>query len=232
MSTFVLVHGAGDVGWYWHLVVSELRARGHDAVAPDLPCEDGSAGWSEYADAVEAALGDPAARAGDLVVVGQSLGGYTATLLADRLPAAALVYVTAMVPAPGEPAADWWANTGYRAAAARQAALDGGLTGHDDPYVTFLHDVPRPLAEEAMSRSRGQSGAPMAEPWPLAAPPDVPTRFVVCAEDRFFPAAFQRGLVAERLPGVVPDEIAAGHCAALSRPKELADLLVSSPRRR
>jgi hypothetical protein len=21
MSTFVLIHGAGDVGWYWHLVI-------------------------------------------------------------------------------------------------------------------------------------------------------------------------------------------------------------------
>lgn len=25
MATFALVHGAGDVGWYWHLVMSELR---------------------------------------------------------------------------------------------------------------------------------------------------------------------------------------------------------------
>ena len=30
MSTFVLVHGAADSGWYWHLVEAELRARGHD----------------------------------------------------------------------------------------------------------------------------------------------------------------------------------------------------------
>jgi hypothetical protein len=30
MSTFVLIHGAGDVAWYWHLVEAELRARGHD----------------------------------------------------------------------------------------------------------------------------------------------------------------------------------------------------------
>jgi hypothetical protein len=25
MATYVLIHGAGDVGWYWHLVVRELR---------------------------------------------------------------------------------------------------------------------------------------------------------------------------------------------------------------
>ena len=34
-----------------------------------------------------------------------------------------------------------------------------------------------------------------------------------------------RHVVAERL-AIEPDEIAAGHCVALSRPKELADMLV------
>ena len=58
MATFVLIHGGGDVGWYWHQVEAELRRRGHDSVAPDLPCDDKSAGLSEYADAVVAAVGD------------------------------------------------------------------------------------------------------------------------------------------------------------------------------
>ncbi len=70
MATFVLIHGAGDVGWYWHLVAAELRERGHDTVAPDLPCDDVSAGLPEYADTVAAAAGDRS----DLVVVAQSLG--------------------------------------------------------------------------------------------------------------------------------------------------------------
>ena len=43
MATFVLIHGAGDSGWYWHLVTPELRARGHDVVAPDLPANDDTA---------------------------------------------------------------------------------------------------------------------------------------------------------------------------------------------
>ena len=47
MATFALVHGAGDSGWYWHLVAPELRARGHDVVAPDLPAE--ASGLSDYA---------------------------------------------------------------------------------------------------------------------------------------------------------------------------------------
>jgi len=47
---------------------------------------------------------------------------------------------------------------------------------------------------------------------------------VLCTQDRFFPADFLRRVVAERLD-IVPDEIAAGHCVALSRPKELAAML-------
>src|SRR6266498_3334574 len=74
MSTFVLIHGAGDVGWYWHLVEADLRERGHDTVAPDLPCDDDAAGLAEYTDAVVGAIGNRT----DLVVVAQSLGGFTA----------------------------------------------------------------------------------------------------------------------------------------------------------
>ena len=114
MATFALIHGGGDVGWYWHLVARELRRRGQDVVAPDLPCDDDSAGLSEYADTVVDAIGD----GHDLVVVGQSYGGFTAPLVADRLQADALVLVAGMIPAPGEAPADWWDNTGYRQAVA------------------------------------------------------------------------------------------------------------------
>ena len=81
VSTFVLIHGGGDVGWYWHLVEAELRRRGHDVVAPDLPGDDESAGLDDYADAVVEAVGDRK----DLVVVGHSFGAFTAPLVADRL---------------------------------------------------------------------------------------------------------------------------------------------------
>lgn len=221
MATFVLIHGVGDVGWYWHLVERELRQRGHEVVAPDLPCDDDAAGLSEYADSVVDAIGDRS----DLVVVGQSFGGYTAVLVADRLPVDALVLVTAMIPAPGERPEDWFSNTGYAQAVQEQARRDGGKTGSQDPHVLFYHDVPRSLAEEALSRERRQSDTPGRSPWPLEAWPPVPTRFVLCTEDRFFPPNLMHRVVSERL-AISPDEIAAGHCVALSRPKELADMLI------
>lgn len=225
MSTFALIHGAGDVGWYWHLVAAELRRRGHDVVAPDLPAGDESATLTDYADAVVEAVVEASGGRTDLVVAGQSYGAFTAPLVADRLAADALILVAGMIPAPGEAPDAWWSTTGYSSAVREQAARDGGLTGDPDPYVSFYHDVPRELATEAMSKERAHpSQASMAAPWPLDAWPDVPTRFVLCRDDRFFPPDFFRRLVAERL-GIVPDEIAGGHCVALSRPEELADLL-------
>jgi pimeloyl-ACP methyl ester carboxylesterase len=220
MASFALIHGGGDVGWYWHLVEAELRARGHDTVAPDLPCEDEAAGFDVYADTVADAIGSR----GDVVSVGQSLGAFTATLVASRVPARALVLVAGMIPAPGERGEDWFADTGWQDAVEEQGRRDGGLTGNPDPLVAFYHDVPRPLAFEAIRRGRGQSDTPGREPWPLEAWPDVPTRFVVCTQDRFLPPGFMGRVVSERL-GIVPDEIDAGHCVALSRPVALAALL-------
>jgi pimeloyl-ACP methyl ester carboxylesterase len=209
MATFAMIHGAGDAGWYWHLVEQELRLRGHESVAPDLPCEDDSAGLPEYASTVINAIGDR----DEVVVVAQSFGGFTAPLLAGQVPLRALVLVTAMIPAPGEPPDEWVSNTGFERVMSGQAQQD-----------LFYHDVPRAVAHQARSRARLQSATPGRSPWPLSAWPDVPTKFILCTEDRFFPPDFMGRVVAERL-GITPDELASGHCAALSHPKELAGML-------
>lgn len=58
----------------------------------------------------------------------------------------------------------------------------------------------------------------------MAAWPEVPTRFVLCRQDRVLPPDFLRGVVRERL-GIEPEEIDGSHCVALSRPAALADVL-------
>jgi pimeloyl-ACP methyl ester carboxylesterase len=208
--TYVLVPGAASDSWYWHLVVPRLRDRGYEVVAVDLPCEDDSAGLAEYADAVVEAIGERT----NLVVVAHSFGGFTAPLVCGRAPVDLLVLVQAMIPAPGEPPGEWWTNNGY------EDEVDADVSAFD----TFFNDVAPDLAAEAMRREMAQSGTPMAAPWPLDAWPDVPTRFLLCSEDRFFPARFMRRVVRERL-GMVPDEIATGHLPMLARPEELADRL-------
>ena len=110
MATFAFIHGAGDVGWYWHLVEAELRRIGHDTVAPDLPIDDDAAGLTRYADVVVDAVGDRR----DVVVVAQSFGGYIAPIVADRIGARLIVLVAAMVPSPGESADEMFANTAWQ----------------------------------------------------------------------------------------------------------------------
>lgn len=222
MATYALIHGGGDSAWAWHLLSAELRERGHDVVAVDLPCDDDTAGLAEYADVVVDAIG----HRRDLVMVAHSFGGMTGPLVCARVPVDLLVLLTAMVPMPGERPADWPANTGFQ-----------GPTGSDD-MATYYHDVPPALAAEASRKGRAQSDAPAGEPWPLDAWPDVPTRYLLCRDDRFFTPDFVRGMVRDRL-GIEPDEIDGGHCVALSRPRELADRLEEmrppapvSPRRR
>jgi pimeloyl-ACP methyl ester carboxylesterase len=208
VATYALIHGGGDSAFYWHLLEPALRARGHGTVSMDLPCEDDAAGLAEYADAVIEAIGERP----DLILVAQSLGGFTAPLVCVRVPVGLLVLVAGMVPAPGERGDDWSANTGYP-----------GPRGTSESEI-FYHDVPDHVARAAMERSRRQSEAPGRDPWPLDAWPEVPTRHLLCREDRMFPAEWMREVVRERL-GIEPDEIDSGHCPALSRPRELAERL-------
>jgi pimeloyl-ACP methyl ester carboxylesterase len=174
MATYVLIHGAASDSWYWHRVVPELRARGHEVVAPDLPCDDDSAGLSDYADVVVDAIGNRT----DLVVVAQSLAGLTAPLVCDRVPVDLLVMVAAMVPSPGEPPGDWWANTGHEQARREQDERDGRTTGEGfDVMATFFHDVPPDVVAEAMARGeRRQSGTPFQKPPALSRPTELTDR--------------------------------------------------------
>ena len=92
MATFVLLPGAGSDSWYWHLVTPLLKAAGHDVVAVDLPVDDPGSGLDEYAQAAIDAIGTMT----ELVVVGQSMGAYTAAMVAQRLPVKLVVLVAAM----------------------------------------------------------------------------------------------------------------------------------------
>jgi pimeloyl-ACP methyl ester carboxylesterase len=222
MATYVLIHGSGSDSWYWHRVAPELSDRGHDVVPPDLPTGDDSAGLLEYADAVVAATGER----GDVVLVAQSLAGFVAPLVCERVPVRLMVLVTAMVPRPGESPGEWFANTGWAEARRAQAEREGREVGDDVDVVTeFFHDVPEDVVAEAFRRPEPvQAETPFGQPWPLDAWPGVPTRFVLCRDDRFFPADFMRHVVRERL-GIEPDELASGHLPALSQPAELVRLL-------
>jgi pimeloyl-ACP methyl ester carboxylesterase len=223
MTTFVLIPGAGGSAWYWHRVVPLLTRAGHAAIAVDLPGDDPQAGLSTYADRVVAAIGPRT----DVVLVAQSMGGFTAALVGDRIPAQlrALAFVNAMIPLPGETAGDWWENTGSHAAS-RAAAERGGYPVAFDMATYFLHDVPQDLIDEAAGHEREEADIAFDEPARFQAWPDVPIHVMAGRDDRLFPADFQARIARERL-GKAIDVVPGGHLNALSYPREVAERLLS-----
>lgn len=205
MAVFVLIHGGGSSAWDCHLVAPLLEAAGHEVVAVDLPIEDKDAGLGAYSRAVTEAVGD----AQHTIVVGHSLGGFTAPLVCRQLRSDGLVYLSAMIPMPGETFGDWWTNTGHD----RETI----------PEEAFFNLVPEELVREAIRRERDQQGAWMSGPWP-GEHPDVPTLGVVCRDDLFFPRSFMRRQIRDRL-GNEPTEIPGGHYVTLSHPGAVALVL-------
>jgi pimeloyl-ACP methyl ester carboxylesterase len=222
MATYVLIPGAGGDAREWNRLVTELISRGHEAIAVSLPAGDDAAGWKEYADAVVRAIGDRT----DLILVAQSLAGFTAPLVCERVPVDLLVLLNAMIPRPGETGEAWWSNTGWKAAADEYRATIG-LSEKDaeDDNVVYFHDVPKDVLDDYLAGPEpAQSWTPMTQPWPLEGWPDVPTRVLAGRDDRLFPAAYQQRIARERLD-IEADVIEGGHMVALSRPRELADRL-------
>ena len=223
--TFVLIPGAGIDPGAWCWTVSELEARGHQGLAPGLPLDDPDAGPSAHAEAVIEAVRQ---LRGPLVVVGQSLGAFAASLVAARIEVSELVLIAPMVPAPGETAGDWWAAVKHAEAIAPLMRRLGPMSawGPEELAEVFLHDVPADIASAA-ERFNGIPGPGMfREPWPLSAWPQVPTRVLAPRDDRLFPLAFQRRVVHMRL-GLPVEEMPGGHVPMLARPGELADRLAT-----
>jgi len=234
VSTFALVHGAWHGGWCWERLIPEIERRGHRAVAVDLPCDDPAAMFDDYAATVIDALAD---AGDDVVVVGHSLAGHTIPLVAARRPVRRLVFLCALIAAPGASFAD-------QLRAERDIFVPGyeaGLAPADERPVrawadyavardTMYQDCAEADAVAAFARLRPQSSTPYFEPCSLPALPPVPATYVVAAEDRIVNPAWSRRAAPERL-GVEPIELPGGHSPYLSRPAAVAELLVAQAAR-
>jgi pimeloyl-ACP methyl ester carboxylesterase len=220
VATFVLIPGAGGSAWYWSRVAALLRDAGHEAIAVDLPGEEETAGLAEYARIVTNA----AAGRGDIALVAQSLGGFTAAQALADLPVRSLTFVNAMIPVPGERPGAWWANTG--ALDARMAAARAGGYGDFDLATYFLHDVAPEVAAEGVQHQVGEADAVFASACDFDAWPPIAIRVLAGEDDRFFPVGFQRRVARERA-GVDVDVLPGGHLIALSQPEAVAGYLLA-----
>ena len=231
--TYVFVHGAWHGAWCWNLVGDALRARGAAAIAMDLPVEDPDAGAVEYADAALAAIGD----ADDCVLVGHSLGGLTTPVVAARLaeqgrPARAMVFLASLLPVPGR------SNDAAQAAEPDRLmpGLGAGQTGYPDgssswqpqaAIAAMYPDAPPALATWAAGQLRRQQWRISREVTPLRSWPDGAVSVIACGRDGVVNPDWVRRSARLRF-GVEAHVLPGDHAPFLSRPEELADLLVGT----
>lgn len=228
MSTFVLIHGACHDPWCWSLLERELRGRRHDTRAPDLPSSDPDAGLERYVEVVLDAI-DPIA--GDVVLVGHSLGALTIPIVAARRPVGAVVFVAGIISRPGMSLADLAEADADRDLPMGDdaiAMLDNGTFKFTDRAAMRLlyHDVEPALAVEAVTHLRPQRSL-WDEVSHLEAWPDTRITSIVCRDDRMVDPAWSERIAKERF-GIDVTYLEGGHSPMLSHPTELADALIAA----
>jgi pimeloyl-ACP methyl ester carboxylesterase len=242
---FVFVHGGFHAAWCWERTITELEALGHDAVAVDLPGHgeriDEESTLANRRDAIVAVMQERGAV--DNVLVGHSGGGFDATLAADARPDLVrhIVYLAAALPREGrtypeamamrdsdEELGDFDADVGEMLSYLHFDE-DGAMTFADfeGAWKYFYHDCDEATARWAFERLGPErfgdtTVTPVSVPTFWAA--DLPRSFIVCEQDRSMPR-WLADTVARRL-GVEQLTIDASHSPFLSRPRELAELLV------
>lgn len=225
-TTFGLIHGAWHGAWCWDPVVAELERRGNRAVAVDLPCDDPAVTTLDNADQVVEALGD----ADDVVVVGHSLGGIVAPVVARLRAVRKVVLLAALVPRPGRSLSDVMraepeCTTDGFDRAPRHFGEHGAVTW--DPDVAaglFFRACDPETARRAAARLRPQVWTTSQEVTPLERWPDCEIVSIVCADDEVLSPDWSRRIAREVL-GIEPVELRSGHSPMLSHPSELADVL-------
>lgn len=187
MAEVVLLHGAGGGAWEWDLWRGVFEAAGLRCVVPELqPVSAGLAATrlDDYRAQLQADLPQ-----GPCVLIGASLGGLLALMLAEPVQPAALVLVNPLPPAPlqaGLPARDWPHIVPW----GRERSLAGTRRS--------LFDADDATCLAAFRRWRDESGAVLreAQAGVAVAPPSCPVLVWVSDADADVPPQLSRGLAA------------------------------------
>lgn len=235
MKTYVLVHGAWMGPAAWKKVTPLLEAGGNRVITVELPAhgEDrtpaSEATLESYRETVVNAIPDSGA-----IVVGHSLAGVVITAAGEAAPekVQALVYVAAYLPRNGESL--------YQLAQTDAGSKVGQYWHQDDPahyspatirkegiVEVFAQDCSPEDQEFVVSTHREEPLGPMAAP--VATTPErfgsLPKTYVATRLDHCVSYPLQQRMLAAQ-PGVRVVELESGHCPFLSKPTELAAILL------
>lgn len=232
MKTFLLLHGALRGAWLWDRLEPLLQKAGARTIALDLPghgkrSKDGEqVNMSAYIRDVENYILKNDLR--DFILVGHSMSGIIISKVAEDMQERirSLVYLAAVVPSNGEALIDNLPKERretllklegkvteiFGTLEAMRPAYFTDLTGEEqDFYLKQLTPQPFAIFLEKISFDR----------FPEL---DIPKTYIMGMRDKSLPPELTRGF-ARRL-GVKPLEIEAGHDMMISRPGEVADILL------
>lgn len=238
MSTFVIVPGAWDTPAVVEPLLEPLESAGHTAIVVDLPCGKTNASLEEYADAVRAVLPDDPA---DVVLVGYSFGGFTASRIAVEHPDVPVVYIAAWIPRPDTSVLDLFAGSDpfdQGDEAAGIAAFGGlivsagpGLCALNiDAYVAGMDPSVQDGARAYLERTQRPQGiAALREKWRGELRTSGRQVYVLTTADTLVPPDAQRVMAASA--GAVVVEIDTDHGPFRQQPARLAELLITNTRR-
>lgn len=233
MAAFVLVSGAWHGAWCWEYVIPLLEARGHTAVAAELPgmgadrtplaALDFSAWARAVADVVEAA-GEP------VILVGHSRGGVVISQTAELVPEniALNVYLTAILVRDGESALDSSGLVPPDALRERNYELTGdGLAFRVLPDLALSYGrSPPDLVEKALSKMTPEPLFALNTKLSLTAGRygRVRRAYIECLGDETVVPALQKAMQA-REPCHIVRAIDTDHCPGYSAPDAVAGVL-------
>jgi pimeloyl-ACP methyl ester carboxylesterase len=234
MSNYLLIHGAWHGGWCWRkVVVPLLEARGHVAVAPDLPghgddkTPTATVTLKSYTDSI---CKEAKAQGAPVILVGHSIGGVSITQAAENCPdrIAALVYVCAFLPRNGDSLMSWAQRDPKSLVNANIIPQSDGVVGIRPEGVleAFYANCSNEDAVFAKSRLAPQASQPLgvrvqstAERWG-----QIPRYYVECARDRALNLKVQREMQ-KHSPCRRTFTIDTDHSPFFSAPEQLADIL-------
>jgi pimeloyl-ACP methyl ester carboxylesterase len=233
VATFVLVHGSNGGGWVWSKLAPLLRAAGHDVYAPTLTGLSDRSNLLDCKVNLSTHIADVAnllfyEDLSDVILVGNSYGGMVITGVAPRAPERLkqLVYLDAYIPAGGQSEFDLLPAE-MRAARQAEAAAHGGLIAPPPPAIFGVTDPA--LADWITARSTLQPVSTYAEPVLTgnAASAALPRTLIHCTGNPITTSRlFNRFADQARAAGWQVYELATGHLAMLTAPRELAALLL------
>jgi pimeloyl-ACP methyl ester carboxylesterase len=231
MATFVLVHGSGCGGWIWQKLTPILRQAGHTVFTPTLTGVGDRSHLLNCGVNLTTHIQDVASLLSyedlsEVVLVGHSYAGMVITGVAARLPERLkrLVYLDAYVPADGQTEADLWPPE-MRAAIQADEAAGRGL--RQPPSPDFMGITDPQMAIWMKERLTPHPLAAYYEPVPMgnARSAALPRAYIHCTAGPTSPV-FAPFAEKARAAGWQGFELATGHCAMLTMPREVADILL------